>query len=294
MPEKIWINGMLHPAETPVITGLNRGFLLGEGLFETMAVINGRIWKLERHIKRLQRGLDGLNIPLEVTHDFILDMLEALLLNSDDRHGALRLTISSGDGGRGLIPSTGHEPTVCAFMDKVRTYRLGPTKAHLAATRRNHLTATCQWKVTSYMDNLLAMREAQACGASEAVMLNAADQLCCFSTGNLLLWDGDVLSCPHPATGALPGTTLELLLSSYASVLPIQEKVHDHKNLKSATGLYKLSSLSGIQPIASLDERHIQSENMPLLMAIRKIIREDVIAECGSFASEGMLPWLHD
>ncbi len=285
---------MLHPAGTPVITGLNRGFLLGEGVFETMAVINGRIWKLDRHISRLQLGLDGLQIPLVMTPDRAQGILNDLLLASENQNGVLRLTISSGDGGRGLVTNPGIAPTISAFIDPLPGKQRGPSNAIIATTRRNHLTAASKWKIIPYVDNMMATREALAYGATEALMLNAADQLCCFSSGNLLLWDGDVLSCPHPATGALPGTTLELLLSSYASVLPIQEKVHDHKDLMIATGLYKLSSLSGILPIASLDERHIQSENMPLLMAIRQIIREDVIAECGSFASEGMLPWLHD
>ena len=294
MPDNIWINGIVHPADRPVLSGLNRGFLLGEGVFETMAVINGRIWKLERHISRLQLGLDGLQIPLFMTPDRAQGILNDLLLTSENQNGVLRLTISSGDGGRGLVTNPGIAPTISAFIDPLPGQQRGPATAFIASTRRNHLTAASKWKIIPYVDNMMATREALAYGATEALMLNAADQLCCFSTGNLLVWDGDTLFTPDLASGALPGTTLDLLLMAPGSALPIQQKVLDGSDLDRMKGLYKLNSLTGILPISSLNNRPLQSEAMPELKTIREILKTDVIVSCGPLDSDVTFPWLQD
>src|SRR5436190_24254994 len=63
-PGHVWVDGRLLPAEAAHISAFDRGFQLGDGVFETLRVRGGRPAELEEHLARLRRSADGLDIAL--------------------------------------------------------------------------------------------------------------------------------------------------------------------------------------------------------------------------------------
>ena len=234
----------------PALSGLDRGFLLGEGVYETMVFRNGRLWKPHLHARRMAEGLAGLSIPLTVTEAVLDGILQDLLRHEDLADGILRVTATSGPGGRGLLPAHQAPPTLSAFADPLPDHDPTPLTAIVSTVRRNAGTPACRWKVIPGIDQILARREALGQGASEALLCSAEGELSCFTTGNLLLWDGEVLRTPCPESGALPGTTLALLRER----TPVHDARLFPEDLLSASGAWLLNTVRGAVPLCRVGD----------------------------------------
>ena len=137
MAEWLWIDGRVQPMGQPALSGLDRGFLLGEGVYETMVFRNGRLWKPHLHARRMAEGLAGLSIPLTVTEAVLDGILQDLLRHEGLLDGILRVTATSGPGGRGLLPAHQAPPTLSAFADPLPDHDPTPLTAIVSTVRRN-------------------------------------------------------------------------------------------------------------------------------------------------------------
>lgn len=102
-PLPVWLNGRLLPAGQARIDPADRGFLLGDGLFETMRVSSGHVMHFDRHMRRLAEGATILMLPVPDRARLaaaVDEMLAACALGA----GSLRLTCTRGPGPRGLLP----------------------------------------------------------------------------------------------------------------------------------------------------------------------------------------------
>ena len=117
-PGIIWINGRLEPADRPLITVTDRGFQVGDGIFETMRVVGGRILEFPMHVSRLRASAAVLAIPLpaDVEHHLgraVADVCRANQLDGPDSQAAVRVTVSRGAvDGRALLPPEDVSPTL--------------------------------------------------------------------------------------------------------------------------------------------------------------------------------------
>jgi branched-chain amino acid aminotransferase len=125
-------------------------------------------------------------------------------------------------------------------------------------TRRNEHSPLSAVKALGYLDQILALREARAGGADEAILLNTAGRLACASAANLfLVADGRVLT-PPIADGALPGITRGLVLERLIRKgAPIEERSIEPVCLEQAEEAFVTSSLRMATPIAVLEGRRL-------------------------------------
>lgn len=271
MAEWIWIDGNVQPADQPALSGLDRGFLLGEGVYETMVFRGGRLSKPQLHAHRMAEGLAGLAIPLQVGASDFQTMLDDLLHREGIAEGILRVTVSSGAGGRGLVPGKPGKPAICASVDPLPALEDRPIAAVISTVRRNPHTPACRWKVIPGIDQILARREALAQGADEALMCSTEGEISCFASGNLLLWDGKSLLTPRPESGALHGTTLALLREripvTYARLLP--------EDLQCAQGAWLLNTVRGALTVNRIDSIALASPDLERTRQLREALGAD-------------------
>ena len=107
---KLWLDDSLIDAGAAGIRADDRGLLLGDGLYETLLVRDGRPQRLEAHLARLCRGAAVIGLPLPA-----VDIGEAMRLTvaaNDLSDGSLRLTVTRGGGPRGLAPPPRPRPTI--------------------------------------------------------------------------------------------------------------------------------------------------------------------------------------
>ncbi len=211
---RVWQDGrIIDPAEA-CISIADRGFLLGDGLFETMPVHQHRVFALDAHLQRLASGLNLLKmadaVDLATLRAGIADYLAAEVMES----AVLRLTISRGPGPRGLLPPETAHPAVLLTLSPMPPARKEPLSLHVATvTRRNEFSPLSRIKALPYLDNVLALQEARAHGADEALLLNTRGAIACATAANVFVLREGRLATPPISGGALLGTMRALVLA---------------------------------------------------------------------------------
>jgi branched-chain amino acid aminotransferase len=251
----VWLNGALTPTDEARIDPRDRGFLLGDGLFETLPAVSGQLFHLADHQARMARGAELLGLPIPPAtaelEDAALTVLAANGLAHD--HAALRITYTRGTGPRGLLPPDEPAPTLLISAAQSRPIA-APATAVVTAQRRNHLAPTSRIKCLGYLDNILARREADQAGANEGLMINGDGDLACASAANLFMVEAGVVLTPAVDHGALPGITREVALAlAAANGIEAVEAAVSPKRLASATEAFLTNSLIGVRPLVAVN-----------------------------------------
>ena len=106
------INGVLTTAEDARIDPRDRGFTLGDGVFETIAVRRGAAPRLIAHLARLRHGLEVIGLPLVHDDQVLVDWMNDVLSAAGTTDAVLRVTVSRGRSERGIATPATTTPTV--------------------------------------------------------------------------------------------------------------------------------------------------------------------------------------
>lgn len=258
----LWLNGGLHEDTEARIDPADRGFTLGDGLFETIAVRGGEILRLDAHCVRLKQGCEvlGLPYPAEDIKMTVNDTLGANNLSD----AVVRLTLTRGKGVRGVAPSGNVKLT---FMITVTGWPGSPPPARCIianVTRRNEYSPLARIKSLNYLDNILAQQEAAARGANEAILLNTKGCVAEATVSNIFVVKDDHIFTPPIADGALPGVMRAAILAAY----PCVEKLLVPDDIHTADGVFLTNSL-GIRTLASIDGKAVGNAARAFMEDIR-------------------------
>lgn len=260
-----WVDGRLSPAEESQLSVTDRGFQLGDGIFETLRVRHGVPVEWDEHVVRLRESADVLAIPLgsdvEPTLRRALDeLLEATGVGED---AAVRITVTRGRlAGRGTLPPGWREaaPTIAlqAFPYQPppgRALEQG-VRAVTSSVRRDPGSPLAGVKSTSRADHVYARLEAERAGVDEAVVLTADGFVSEATSANVFVCHGERLATPPRTAGILLGTTRTWLLANASSVVPglrAEERDLTTADVASADEALLSSSVAGIVPLVELD-----------------------------------------
>ena len=267
----VWLNGDLVPADEARIDPRDRGFLLGDGVFETLAANAGRLFRLADNVARMGRGADLLGLPAPPGDAAMLDAALATLAANGLAHddASLRITYTRGPGPRGLLAPSNPETTLLiTAAPAMPTPR--PATAMVSGQRRNEHAPSARIKSLAYLDNLLARREAAQAGADEGLMCNGGGALACASAANLFMVEEGILLTPPIADGALPGVTRAVVLGLAGGAgIAVEETSIAPLRLGRAAEAFLTNSLIGVRPLVALDGRPIGGgEPCPVTRAI--------------------------
>jgi branched-chain amino acid aminotransferase len=225
---------------------------LSDGLFETMHARNGVVFRLDRHLGRLQRGLATLGIPVPAG---LRAWVERAATHDDI---GMRLTVTRGVGPGGLSPPDDVTPTVIitttafpAFPAETYTHGLS---AAVATGRRNQQAMTAGLKTLAYADGIAALLEARRRGDGEALFLDTDDHLSEATASNLFAVVDGVLLTPPVGCGALPGITREAVMEIAAlRGVRVEERPFALDVLRRASEAFLTSSLRKVAPLVRVD-----------------------------------------
>jgi len=266
-PRFVWVDGDVMPADARHLSVFDRGFQLGDGIFETLRASAGRCTELTEHIARLRRSADGLGIELpedvgERIARGVADLLRAAGLDGPGADASIRLTVSRGAwASRGLLPPPDEHlaPTIVIQAWPV----VPPATGHLdrglslvaSAVRRDPANPLVTLKTTSRADYVFARLEARRAGADDGLFLTTSGHLSESTTANVFLvrraTDGVVeLATPALDCAILPGTTRSWLLRWAATVglRPVEGWLTPDE-LAAAEEAFVCSSVAGILPV---------------------------------------------
>jgi branched-subunit amino acid aminotransferase/4-amino-4-deoxychorismate lyase len=231
----------------------DRGLLLGDGLFETVLAKDGRLVLWDEHIGRMAASCAALGLPgpdVAAARGLCEAAVEAAGLGGV--RAAVRLTLTAGSGGRGLDRPAA--PRVRLFATAAASPRPEePARLVTAGVRRNEGSPASRLKTLSYLDNVLARREA---APDEALMLNGRGEIACAAAANVFWLAEGRLFTPALDCGVLAGVMRARVLEQ-ATALGVEpgEVRAGREALAAAEAIFLTSSLVGARAVSSLDGR---------------------------------------
>ena len=200
---KVWLNGALVEQDEACISPTDRGFLLGDGVFETLRSYAGRLPTLGEHLERLRAGAQVLGIgapPAPQLERGAVELLQASGL-ADAR---IRITVTSGAGPPGLAPAAAGEPTALITASPLQRWP-SEASAVVCPWPHNEHSPLAGVKTTSRADTVLGISYAREHGADEAIFLNTVGNLCEATTANVFVVAGQRVQTPPLSAGCLAG-----------------------------------------------------------------------------------------
>ena len=256
----IWSNGRLYGPDEPILTGVDHGLTVGDGVFETCAVYDGTAFALTRHLRRLRRSALGIGLA-EPDLDAVRAGVTAVLAAAGPEAGRVRITLTGGVGplGSNRLPPKEQRQSLLVLAGPAAPSRV--SRVVRVPWVRNERSPVVGLKTTSYAENVVALAEAYRQGADEAVLANTVGELCEGTASNVFVERGGELVTPPLSSGCLAGITRELLLEwALETGLPVREATVGELRYEVldevASGdafLMMCGSIRNVSPVVSLD-----------------------------------------
>ena len=208
-----YINGSWKTDSESNVPIYDGGFLLGDGLFETIRFDNQKLFHVEKHLKRLFEGLDIIRIKLRKSTLEITLLLEEIIHQNSIKSGLLRLMVT-----RGVVKgppwkyegSAGIYITIRSFTQEPES----PVKVIFYPEEQYPIIRyTPAIKSLNYIGNMLAKKDAEKAGAYEPVFYNKKGFITECAIRNIFFIQGDKLLTPDTKLGVLAGIMRDIIIS---------------------------------------------------------------------------------
>lgn len=271
---RVWFNGGLVDGPLSV-DPRERGLLLGDGVFETVAVIGGKpVWR-EAHFDRLATAAAELGIAFDRAR--IGAAAATVLGGSQSPLAALRITLTRGPAGRGLAGGGDSPGLLVSLADMPSSALFEPVRLATSAIRRNTFAPSSRLKTLSYVDAIAAAREAAGRGADDALMLNTEGHAASSTIANLFMLRGNRLVTPDLSQAILPGIARAVVLRlTPLAGLAAEERPVAPSELLAADAVFLTNSLRLIRPVTHLDGQPLGGATVsPLLDLLCRDVQRD-------------------
>ena len=253
-----YVNGRIVPETEATVSIFDRGFLYGDGVFETMRVYGGRVFRPLDHFHRLFVGLRALEIESPFSPEELRAVCRALIRYNNVTDGAARVYLT-----RDSITAT----------VKARQFMAREIRAIVSSVRIDP-QLSC-FKVANRLPYILAQREAERVDADDAVLLNGAGHVVEFTTSNLFVVKSGMLLTPPLKDGALPGVTRHAVLAlATEQGIRVQENSFGPESLEAADEVFATNSLIEISPVTNWGRR--RDVTTRLQVAYRELVAREI------------------
>lgn len=253
------LNGVI--SETAVVSAFDRGFLYGDSIYEVTRTFQGKLFGLQEHLDRLRQSADYLYLDIPWSDGQMRAEIERTLQQAPWQESYVRLVVSRGtEATISLRPSADLKPSLLIVISEISPEpTLSETGLHLAigARRRNDSRALSPAaKTGNYLNNILALLEAQHQGADDALMLNTQGQITEATTSNFWIIKAGVIYTPPAEVGILKGITRQFLLQIMEkNNIPYQERELLPTDLDGIEEAFLSSSVRLIMPVNHIDRQ---------------------------------------
>jgi D-alanine transaminase len=252
------VNGQQMPLAEVKISALDRGFLLGDAVYEVLRVYRGRPWLAEEHFQRLERSLAAIRIE-GVDLDRLRERMLATIAAGPFTEAIVYIQITRGAAPRTHAFPHNVQPLEFLYVQEFNDpYREARATGAGVITRPDIRWDRCDIKSTNLLANVLAMQDAKEAGCLEALFYLADGTLTEGThTSFFGVLQGAVLTAPR-SNAILPGITRGLLLKLAARAqIPLREHVLTRKDLRQVSELFLTGTTSEILPIVTVDGQSV-------------------------------------
>ncbi len=282
------IDGHIVPPENATISIFDRGFLYGDSVYEVMRTYDGVPFELDHHLRRLEGSAARISMVVPFARSLLAEETLRAQQASGNADSYLRVVVTRGAGPIGLDIALAETPCRIIIVKSLEGMR-PPASAYeegvqiaLVGVRRNLRAAIDpKAKTGNYLNSVMALAEARAAGAYEAVMLDHRDFVTEGASSNVFVVVGDVILTPPADAGILIGVTRAVVLEVARSAgLRVLELPLTQETLcRDADEVFITSSVREIVPVTAVDARIVgDGRPGPITRRVMSLFSEYVAA----------------
>ena len=262
MSNFIFLNGKIISDIDANISSADRGFLYGDGIYETLRSYNGKPFKLADHLERMRHSARQLKISFDYTNADIGERINELLEKNHTQDAYIRITLSRGSGGGRLQMDDNIEPTILIQVKPFSPYdsKLYDEGMSLVVSdyRRSTTNPSFCHKSTNLLTSILLKEEANSKSADEALIINTDGDVAECVVSNIFMVSGGSVVTPSLDTNILPGITRRTVIDICKdNGIPISEEPFATERLLKSDEVFITNSLMEIMPVSRIDDTKI-------------------------------------
>jgi branched-chain amino acid aminotransferase len=269
-------NGKLVPIEQMRLSPGQAGLLSGWGLFTTLRIVEGIPFAYERHWARLQRDALRTHIPFPFDAEKVRAQVDELLHANQVKEGATRIYIVWNKVGFWQSDEPAPEVDLILYTAGLPQYR-ETARLALREHGRHAASPLCGVKVTSWLNNVWNLYEAQQRGFDEVVLLNEHGEVAECTTANLFCVKAGTVATPPRGSGCLGGVTRSILLEiGEGAGVPVHEEDLLPRALFEADEVFISSTTRSLLPVAEIEGRIMPEAPGPVTKKLERVFGEYV------------------
>lgn len=257
MADNVYLNGEYLPLGEAKVSVLDRGFLFGDGVYEVIPAYQGKLFRFDDHVQRLNNSLHAIRLEVNKSVADWRAIFEPMLDGSKDQYIYLQVT-------RGYAPKRDHGfpeqtvPTVFAMCSDIKPFA-GRETGVSAVTMEDSRWQMCHVKAITLLANLLLRQEALDQDCAEAILVRNGYVTEGAASNVFAVIDGELIT-PPKNNEILPGITRDVILElAQANNMPCREEIIALEGLQNASEIWVTSSTREIVPVVELDGRIVGS-----------------------------------
>lgn len=257
MPNAIFLNGKIVEETQGHVSIHDRGFLYGDGLFETLRAYDKKPFRLEEHVARLLNSARHFEIPFCYTPLQIRHVIEQLLTRNNLPDAYIRMTLSRGSG-NGLIHAGICNPTFVIHTKPLVAYPAPLYKTGVSLITSNmRRSPTCPisaHKTLNYLANYLVKKEAAGKGVHDALILNTEGYVTECAVSNIFIVERGTVITPSLQANILPGITRRIILElCKENRIHASEELFGLERVFGADEVFLTNSLMEVMPVSEIN-----------------------------------------
>jgi len=257
----VYLNGQFLPSDQAQVSVMDRGFLLGDGVYEVIPVYGGKPFRLAQHIQRLRNSLAAIRLDLDISDEQWSDILNRLIADHHGEELSVYLQVTRGPAAKRDhgFPSKVN-PTVFVMANPIPPVDPKLAQQGIHAVLLDDIRwQRCDIKAITLLANVLLRQQAHDLGSQEAILIR--DGLALEgAASNLFVVDGDKLITPAKSQHLLPGITRDLVLelAPAAGLVAVEDDI-PAEALPGYDEIWLTSSTKEIMPVTRLDDNRINN-----------------------------------
>ena len=258
----IYLNGKFVPEEQATVSVFDHGFLYGDGVFEGIRAYDGRVFRLEDHVRRLFDSAQAIMLNIPLTEEEMCQAILETLRKNNLRNAYIRPIVSRGYGDLGLDPNKCPKPSVIIIAVEWGAmygdlYEVGLTAVSVSVRRNSPDSLPPNIKSLNYLNNILAKIEANIKGGNEAIILDSRGLVSEGSGDNIFVIKDGQISTPHTINNLKGITRAAVMDLAEIRGNPIQEKELGLFDLYTADEVFVTGTAAEVAPVTKVDGRII-------------------------------------
>ncbi len=259
---QVYLNGHFVSRGDATISVNDRGFLFGDGLYEVIRIVNGRLFRLEAHLKRMDRGVSVLDIPLSTEQRNELPGIMEKLIDQNKLQtgeGTIYLQISRGAAlpRTHAYPSAETPPTVLLMASPFVPDLEILEKGGHAITVPDIRWSRCDLKTVNLLPNVMAAQEEKKRGACGVLMVRDGFITEGYKNNVFAVFDGTLWTYPD-SPYILSGITRDVVFEiAEEEEIPVKLCPVSETDILKADEVMLTGTITDIQPIVSIDGQPI-------------------------------------